>query len=46
MRKKLLWALPVGVVAMLAMPQLALADTIDGETGVLTDGARRSTPCG
>jgi ammonium transporter, Amt family len=43
MRKKLLWALPAGVVAMLAMPQLALADTLDGETGLLTDGAAINT---
>jgi Amt family ammonium transporter len=39
MRKKLLWALPVGALASLLVPQLALADVIDGESGVLTDGA-------
>ena len=39
MRKKLLWALPVGALAMLAAPQVALADVIDGESGVLTDSA-------
>jgi Amt family ammonium transporter len=29
MRRKLLWALPVGVVASLAAPQMALADTLE-----------------
>ena len=43
MRKKLLWALPVGVLASLAVPQLALADIIDSETGVLSDGAAINT---
>ncbi|HEX2359460.1 MAG TPA: ammonium transporter [Solirubrobacterales bacterium] len=43
MRKKLLWALPVGVLASLAVPQLALADIIDSESGVLTDGAAINT---
>ena len=38
MRKKLLWALPVGVVAMLAVPQLALADIAGSrENGVFTE---------
>jgi len=36
MKRKMLWALPVGVLASLAVPQLALADTVDasplGET--------------
>ena len=43
MRRKLLWAVPVGVVASLAAPQLALADTIDGASGVLTEGAAINT---
>ena len=43
MRRKLLWAAPVGLVASLAAPQLALADTIDGASGVLTDGAAINT---
>lgn len=43
MKRKLLWALPVGVVASLAAPQLALADTIDGASGVLTEGAAINT---
>ena len=30
MKRKLLWALPVGALASLALPQLALADTIEG----------------
>jgi Amt family ammonium transporter len=33
----------VGVVASLAAPQLALADTIDGASGVLTEGAAINT---
>ena len=43
MRRRLLWAFPVGVVASLAAPQLALADTIDGASGVLTEGAAINT---
>ena len=43
MRRKLLWAAPVGLVASLAAPQVALADTIDGATGVLTEGAAINT---
>ena len=43
MRRKLLWAVPVGLLASLAAPQLALADTIDGASGVLTDGAAINT---
>ena len=43
MRRKLLWAVPVGVLASLAAPQLALADTIDGASGVLTEGAAINT---
>jgi ammonium transporter, Amt family len=42
-RKKLLWALPVGLLASLAVPQVALADIIDGKTGVLTEGAAINT---
>jgi ammonium transporter, Amt family len=42
-RKKLLWALLVGLLASLAVPQVALADIIDGKTGVLTDGAAINT---
>ncbi len=43
MRKKLLWALPVGMVASLAAPQMALADIIDSESGVLLDGPAINT---
>jgi ammonium transporter, Amt family len=43
MRRKLLWAVPVGMLASLAAPQLALADTIDGASGVLVDGAAINT---
>ena len=43
MRKKLLWALPVGALASLVAPQVALADVIDSEAGVLTDGAAINT---
>ena len=42
-RKKLLWALPVGLLASLAVPQVALADIIDGKTGVLTESAAINT---
>ena len=48
MRRKMLWALPVAVVASLAAPQLALADTLEaaqngtlGETVAVAGGARR-----
>jgi Amt family ammonium transporter len=43
MRKKALWALPVGLLLLLAVPQLALADTIDGSSGVLTESAAINT---
>jgi Amt family ammonium transporter len=43
MRRKLLWALPVGALASLIAPQMALADIIDGKTGVLSDGAAINT---
>ena len=43
MRKKLLWALPIGMVASLAAPQMALADIIDSESGVLLDGPAINT---
>ncbi len=43
MRRKLLWAVPVGMLASLAAPQLALADTIDGASGVLIEGAAINT---
>ncbi len=43
MGKKLLWALPAGVLAMLAVPQAALADVIDSESGVLLDSAAINT---
>src|SRR6187200_3021610 len=29
MKRRMLWALPVGALALLAMPQLALADTLE-----------------
>jgi ammonium transporter, Amt family len=43
MKRKLLWAVPVGMLASLAAPQLALADTLDSSTGVLTEGAAINT---
>ena len=41
-RKKLL-GLARGAAASLAVPQVALADIIDGKTGVLTEGAAINT---
>ncbi len=43
MKKKLLWALSVGMLASLVVPQFALADTIDGASGVLVDSAAINT---
>ncbi len=39
MKGKLLWALTGGLLASLAVPQLALGDTIDGQSGVLLDSS-------
>jgi Amt family ammonium transporter len=40
MKRKLLWALPVGLLASLAAPQLALADTLEASgEGVFTSNA-------
>ena len=44
MRRKMLWAVPVGAVASLAAPGLALADTLEAaNNGVFTEGAALNT---